>query len=102
MTGEVERLHPDPARQAKGRESDTWRQFKVFSPVNMGSQPKGVVDTRWVLTWEEAEGAGTVKAQLVATGYQVPDLPNGNMDIAGCVSRRLPHLQLISLSALEK
>ena len=44
----------------------------------------------------------TVKARFVATGYQGPDLRDGNVDIAGCVSRRSPHLQLISLGALKE
>ena len=35
-------------------------------------------------------------------GYQAPDLRMGNVDIAGCVSRRSSHLQLISLGALRK
>ena len=30
------------------------------------------------------------------------DLRNGNVDIAGCVSRRSSHLRLVSLGALKK
>ena len=44
----------------------------------------------------------TAKARLAAEGNQGPDLRTGNVDIAGCVSRRLPHLQPISLEALRK
>ena len=46
--------------------------------------------------------AKTVKARLVAKGYQDPDPRGGNVDIAGCVSRRSAHLQLRSLGALKK
>ena len=44
----------------------------------------------------------TVKARFVAKGYQDPDPRNGNVDIAGCVSRRSSHLESISLGALKK
>ena len=60
----------------------------------MGSQSKDVVDTRWVLTWKEAKGMKAVKARLGAKSYQGPDLRNGNVDIAGCVSRGSPHVQV--------
>ena len=57
------------------------------------------MDTRWVLTWVEVDGVETVKARLVAKGYQDPDFRMGNVDIAGYVSRRSSHLQVISLGA---
>ena len=60
-----------------------------------------MVDARWVLTRKEVVGASTVKARLVAKGYQDPDLRNGNVDIARCVSRRPSHCRLISLGALR-
>ena len=47
----------------------------------------------------EVEGEKTVKAGLVAKGYQDPDLRMGNVDIAGRVSRRSPHFRAISLGA---
>ena len=65
---------------------------KVYSPVRVGTQTKDVVDTRWVLSWKEVDGGETVKARLAAKGYQDPDLLVGNVDIAGCVSRR-PHIR---------
>ena len=55
-----------------------------------------------MLTWKEVDGAKTVKARLVPTGYQDPGLRNGNVDIAACVTRRSPHSQLIALGALKK
>ena len=60
------------------------------------------MDTRWVLTWKDAEGEKTVKARLVAKGYRDPDLRIGKVDIAGCVSRRSSDLEVISVGALMK
>ena len=65
-----------------------WDHFRVFSPEKSGAQSKYLVDTRWALTWREVDGEKTVNARLVAKGYQDPDLRMGNLDIAGCVSRR--------------
>ena len=55
-----------------------------------------------MLTCKEANGKKTVNARLVAKGYQDSDLRDGHAEIAGCVSRRSPHVQLISLSAAKK
>ena len=60
------------------------------------------MDTRWVLTWKDLEGKRTVKARLVARGFQDPDLAAGLVDTSSCVSLRSSHLQVISLSALKK
>ena len=79
---------------------DAWEHFRVLSPKKSGTQSKDLVDARWVLTRKEVDGEKTAKARLVAKGYQDPDLRKGNVVIAGCVSRRSPHLQLISLEAL--
>ena len=68
----------------------------------MGAQSEDMVDTRCVLTWKEDDGVKTVKARLVAKGFQNPDLLPGNVDFAGCVSRRSSHLRLIPLGALGK
>ena len=66
----------------------------------MGTQTKDVVDTRWVMPWEEVGGKQAVKANLVAEGYQGPDLRGGHVYTAGRVSGRSPHLQLMSLRGL--
>ena len=50
------------ALKEKGRELQAWEHFRVFSPVKPGTQPKDLVDTRWVLTWKEVEGEKTVRA----------------------------------------
>ena len=95
-------MRADPARKAKETELEAWEQFKDSPPVVMGAKPKEMVDTRWMLTWKEVAGVITAKARLAAKGHQAPDLCNDNVDIAGCVIRRLSHLQLISLGALKK
>ena len=87
---------------AKNRELDAWRKFQVSPPVPQKSVTKEVVETRWVLTWKDLEGKRTVKARLVARGFQGPDLADGLVDTSSCVSLRSSHLQVISLSALKK
>ena len=73
-----------------------------FSLVKLGTQLKDSGDTRRVLTWKEVEGGKTVTARLVAKGYQDSDLRKGNVDIAGYVSRRSSHSQVITFGALKK
>ncbi len=60
------------------------------------------MDTRRVLTLEVVEGKRTVKARLVARGFQDPDLAAGLVDTSSCVSIRSSPLQVISLIALKK
>ena len=83
-------------------ELDAWCKFQVFSPVPQTTVTKDVVETRWVLTWKDLDGKRTVKARLVARGFQDPDLADGLVDTSSCVSQRFSHLQVISLSALKK
>ena len=94
-------MRADLVKLAKGKEMDARKQFKVYSPVQIGTQTKDVVDTRWVLTWKETDGNRTDKARLVAKGYQGPDLRDGNRANAAWVSGVPSHSQLISLSAVE-
>ena len=63
--------------------------------------PKQLVDTRWVLTWEMAEGKKCVKARIAAKGFQDPDLKDGLAETSGCVSLRSSRLQVISPSAIR-
>ena len=63
----------------------------------MAAQSKDIADTRWVLTTKEADGAQTEKARQLAKRYSDPDKCNGDVGIAGRVSRRSSHLQLMSL-----
>ena len=102
LTEVAGRVRADPAREARGRELEVWEQFKVSSAARLSARSRGMVDTRSALTWKEVGGVKTAKARLVAKGYQDPDLRNGNVDIAGRVSRRSPHFQLMSLGALNK
>ena len=44
----------------------------------------------------------TMKARLVAKGNQDPDLQGGLVEMAGCVSPRSPHSQLLSLCGLNE
>ena len=69
--------------------------------MQLGTQTKDVVDTRWVLTWNEVDGAKAVEARLAPKAYQGPDLRDGDVDTARCVSRRSSHLQLTSLVVLN-
>ena len=94
-------MHANPVRKAKERESDAWRQFKVFFPLQMGAQTKDGVDMRWALTWEEVEGNKTAQARSLAEGYRDPNLKDRNVGIAVCKSRSSSQLQPISLGSLK-
>ena len=102
LTEEDERAHAGPGKTAKGREVDTWKQFEVYSPSQTGTRANNAVDTLWVLTWKGVDGRQTVKVLLAAKGRQDADIRDCNLGIAGCVSERLSHLQLISMCALKK
>ena len=102
LTGVEERAHPDLARKATERELEAWDQLKDSSPVKVGAKSKDMVDTCWALTWKEEDGVKTVKARLVARGYQDRYPRNWGVGVAGCVSRRSPRLQLISLWGPEE
>ena len=78
-----ERAHAELVRKVKGRELDARRQYTVFPPVQTGAQARGVVDTRWVLSWKEVRGKKAAEARMVARGYQDPDLEGGDVVIAG-------------------
>ena len=94
-------MQADLARNATEGEVYAWRQFEVLPPAQMGAPTQDVQDTRWALTWKNAEGKKMAKARLVPKGYQNQDLKDRNLEIAGCASRRSSHLQLISLGALR-
>ena len=96
-----ERFYEKDMLAARARELDAWSQFKVYSPMEPGECDEEVVGTRWVLTWKVADGVKTVKACLVAKGYQDPDLEDGLVGTSGCVSLRPSHLQVFSLAALR-
>ena len=51
FTEAAERVRADLVRKAMEGESDTWRQFKVFSSEEMGTQTQDVVGIRLARTW---------------------------------------------------
>ena len=57
------RVHADPAHKAKVTELEAWGQFKVSSPLKMGTQPKDLVGARWVSTLQEVDASETVEAR---------------------------------------
>ena len=71
---------------AKNRELGAWCKFQVFSPVLWKKGAKDIADTRWVLLWKSVEGRRAVKAQLVARGFQDPDLAAGLVDTSSCAT----------------
>ena len=95
-------MHANLVRKATERRVDAWTQFKVASAVEMGSQSQDVADRRWARTWKEAEGTRPIRARLVAKDYEGPDLCKDNVNIAGYVNRRSPHVQLISPGGIEE
>ena len=66
LAEEEVRLRADFVQKAKEREMEPRKQFKVFSPVEIGSSSTDVADTHWALTWRQVGGAKTVQARLVA------------------------------------
>ena len=83
-------MHADSVAAAKERELGACRQFKVFPAVQMVAPTKDVFDTRWALAWKEVKGKKKAKCRREA----------GKV-LAGCVSRRSSHLQLIPLGAMR-
>ena len=99
LSKEDEKLHADFARAAKVQELGDWTSFKVSKPPKAGDVKDTVMDTRWVPTWEKAEGDKTAKARQAAKGFQDPDTAEGIVDTSGCVSLCPSQTQVISLSA---
>ena len=73
--------------------------LEVFRPMGEEEIRQTIVDTRWVPTREVIEGNASEKARLVEKGFKDPDLHQGLVETAGCVSLRSSHLQLLSLCA---
>ena len=99
LTEGGKRTFSDLVKTPKARELEAWEHFRVFSLVQLDTQQIDRVDTRRVLTWNQVDGVKNVNARLAAKGFQDPDLRMGNVDIAGSMSRRSSHLQVISLGA---
>ena len=101
LSPEDEKLYSKDAQAAKIRELDARSQFKVYSPIEPGKCDTAVVGTRWAFTWPMVDGVTTVKARLVARGFQDPGLKGGLVETSGTVSPRPSHLQVIPLAALR-
>ena len=97
FTEHEERTFSDLAKKAKAKGLEARGHLRIYSPIQPGSQQKELADARRVLTWKAVEGLKTVKARLVARGFQGPDRRMGHVDSAGSVSCRSSHLQVISL-----
>ena len=72
---------------------------RSLSPIMAGAHGKAIVDTHRAPTWKAVDGEKSVKVRLVAMGYQGPDLKEGNINIAGCISRPSSHLEAIPFAA---
>ena len=101
VTGEDGKSNLELVGDAEEHRRSAWNRFKVFSPIKEGGNSKAIVDTRWVLPWKVVGGKNTAKARPVAEGYKDPDMKEGNVSCAGCVSRRSSHLQALSVAAIK-
>ena len=68
LSEEAGKVHVKLARDAKTKELDAGKQFKVPNSLQAGSISDSVVSTRWALTWRMADGKNSVKARVVAKG----------------------------------
>ena len=102
LSPEEEERRAEFVRAAKFNELDAWKKFDVFKPRRDCNVSKQVGQTRLVLTWKMVEGQESVEARLAAKGHEDPDVQGGVMDAFGRISLRPPHLQVISLCAIEK
>ena len=75
---------------------------KFGPPAKIRVQTKDVVAARGVLSWKEVAGKKTADARPAAMGYKEPDLLDGKVDFAGCVTSRPSNLQLISLGTFRR
>ena len=100
-TGE-ERTHGPQIRALRSREPCEWRKLGVPEPVKNAAPSGALVDTRWLLSWRTVEGGRDVMARLVAKRYQGPDVVAGLVQTPGRGSLGSPHIQVISLSALQE
>ena len=74
MSKAEEAVHADLVCEAKGKGLDAWEPVNEFKPIKAGEAGKTAVDTRRVLLWEMVGGVETVKARLMAKGFQDPDM----------------------------
>ena len=90
------------ARAPPERELAARKEFDAHRPVVRSTKKKTIAETRRELAWEVVVAQTSAKARPVITGFQGPDLHQGLVETAGCVSMRSFHLRLLRLRALEK
>ena len=61
-----------------------------------------MADFRWALTRKVVDGETAVKAPIVVTGFQYPDVEKGSLEDTGCVGLRSSDLPLNSSSSPER
>ena len=99
---EEEDKHVDLANAGKQRELAAWGKFEVVAPRTACHSQQQIIQTRWAITWNMADGGKCAKARLVAKGFLDPGLREGLVDTSGCLSLRSSHLQVVSLSATRQ
>ena len=65
-----EMAHADLVRDAKVKELDAWKLFKVFKPLRAADVNKTAADTRRAFTWKMVEGGKAVKARLLEGAFR--------------------------------
>ena len=97
-----ERKYATLVRTARDHELAAKKEFEVCRPINKAHTKQTIVDTRWVSTRKVIDKTTSAKARLVISGFKGPDLRQGLVETANCVSLRSPHLQLPPLRAWQK
>ena len=87
-----EQGHATEVRDAEGRELAAWSKLHVFVPEKGGAPSGAVARSRWAFTWKQADARASVRARSVASGYEDPDLKDGQVDPPW--RRSLHHSQL--------
>ena len=99
LSEEEETKYAPPVRVAQGRGLGAWQEFDAFRFAAQAHINQTIAGTRWILIWRVIDGQTSFKARLAAKGSQDPELQQGIAEAAGCVSLRLPHLQIPPLRA---
>ena len=86
LSPEEEKQRAELMQGTKLWELAAWGKFGVFEPGRPCNASEQIEQTRWVFTWEMADGRKSVKARLVAKGKQDPDLQEAIVDTSGRVS----------------
>ena len=85
LSPEEEEQHAALLQAAKMEELVARQKFDIPEPRIGGNVSKQIAQARWVLTRKMVDGRKSVKARLVAEGYQGPDVQDGVVDSPGCL-----------------